>query len=456
MNRPIFFVAAFLLSSMLYGQENVQEDRMPDSFFRAVGINVLSNTLLHLADRYISQDGWAQVTPASIRENLTVPWQWDGDQYFINQFGHPYQGSIYHAAARSNGFLFYEAMLFDTFGSVYWELFCETNTPSINDLISTTLGGAALGEMFHRLYLEIANPLGLLVSPADALNNMITRRRPQRTNNIYSLRLAFGIGYTYAGQAIEQDNTEELLNLNIRHIVSTDIACTVIYGNPFVQQSKRPYEHFEIMLYAHLGYPFWYNLKLLSDAYLFSFSVFDRENKQASTGLSLHYDLFADRQIDFFSQALDWTYKYKKHFRGGTEMEFKGHIGWTVFNADTFYVHNEYSGLRKADNNYGTGANMKLIFSAQNQHRKGNGGGEGGIFEIKVYVYEVFNVFKNENSDSGRDFFMFINADYSFPIGKQVSIGVSASLLWHHAYYDRIPDTQKLTNDAKLYIAWKR
>jgi hypothetical protein len=162
----------------------------------------------------------------------------------------------------------------------------------------------------------------------------------------------------------------------------------------------------------------------------------------------MHYDLFADRQIDFFSQALDWTYKYKKQFSGGTELEFKGHIGWTVFNADTFYIHNEYSGLRKTENNYGTGVNMKLFFTVQNPRR--------GTFEMKAHIYEVFNIFKSENKDTGSDFCMFINADYSFPIGKQISIGIAASVLWHHAYYDRLPDTQKWTNDAKLYIAWRR
>jgi hypothetical protein len=410
----------------------------------------LSNGLLHLADRYIAQEAWAQTSPASIWENLTGPWEWDRDEYFTNHFGHPYQGSIYHAAARSNGFGFYEAILFDVFGSVSWELFFETNAPSINDLISTTLGGAALGEMFHRLYLEMSNPFALVISPIDALNNLVTRNHPARyAHNIYSLKLASGIGYTYAEQTIEQERDGELINLNKRHMGSLDIAYTVIYGNPFEQRSVVPYEHFELDIYANFGIPFWYNLKLLSDAYIFSFPVLNTEASQASTGLSLHYDLFADRQIDFFSQALDWTYKYKKQLgSNGTKVEFKGHIGWTVFNADTFYIHREYSGLRRTKNNYGTGVNMKLIFSIQNPR--------WGIFELKAFEYEVFNIFQNENKDPGSDFCMYLSADYSFPIGKQTSIGAAASLLRHHAYYDRLPDTQKWTNDAKLYIAWRR
>jgi hypothetical protein len=129
-----------------------------------------------------------------------------------------------------------------------------------------------------------------------------------------------------------------------------------------------------------------------------------------------------------------------------TEMEFKGHIGWTVFNADTFYIHNEYSSPRKTKNDYGTGVNMKLIFALQNQR--------WGTFEMKAFIYEVFNIFRNENKAFGSDLCMSMTTDYSYPIGKQTSIGIAASVLWHMGYYDTSPDTQKWTNDAKLHIAW--
>jgi hypothetical protein len=449
MKKTNFFAAMFFLNILSYGQETtIEEKPAMGGFFISLGENILSNTLLYLADRYIAKGSYAQVTSDSIWENLNSPWVWDRDAYLTNQFGHPYQGSVYHAAARSNGFNFYQALLFDVFGSVFWELFCETNPPSKNDLISTTLGGLALGEMFHRLYLEAPKPFSVLASPMDAFNDMVVRRHPQRTHNTYRLKLASGIGYTYAEQSIKEENDNTFFDLNTRHMVSTDIFFNVIYGNPFVQQSMTPYDHFELAIYANLGYPFWYDLKLLSDAYLFSFSVLDEENKQASSGLSLHYDLFTDRHINFFSQALDWTYKYKKKFDGGTEMEFKGHVGWNIFNADTFYIHNEYPGLRRAKNNYGTGANIKLIFTAQMPRL--------GKFELKAFGYKVFNVFKNENNDSGHDICMFYALDYSFPIGKQTWIGIAGSSLWSMAFYDRLSDTRKWTHDAKLYVAWER
>jgi hypothetical protein len=115
--------------------------------------------------------------------------------------------------------------------------------------------------------------------------------------------------------------------------------------------------------------------------------------------------------------------------------------------SDTFYVHNEYSGMRQTKNNYGTGANVKLIFAVQNPH--------WGAFELKAFIYEVFNVFQNENKDSGSDFCTFFTACYSFPPGKQTTIGLTVSPLRHHSHYNSLPDTRKWTNNAKLYFARK-
>ncbi|MDR1351873.1 MAG: DUF3943 domain-containing protein [Treponema sp.] len=444
----IAFILGTTLGTTLYGQESSGGKVTAGGFFLALGENILSNNLMYLANRYIMNEPWAQVSFASIRENFYEPWEWDRDEYFTNQFFHPYQGSVYHVAARTNGFNFYQSTLFAAFGSLSWETLCETNAPSFNDLICTTIGGAALGEMFHRLYFEIPNALAVLVSPVDAFNNLITGRRPQRgVRNIYSLKLASGIGYTYAGKSAEDEKGGGFSGSDARHMVSTDLACTVVYGDPFEQQSMTPYNHFEMAIYAGAGFPVWYNLKLLSDGYLFSFSAVDSENRHASTGLSLHYDLFADRQFNFFSQALDWTYKHKRRFSGGTDMEFKAHLGWTAFSADTFYVYDKYSNLRDTSNNYGTGINIKNTLAVRNPL--------WGAFELKAFMYEVFNIIQNENQDSGGDFYMYLAADYSYPVKKQTVAGIAVSSLWHRSFLDRLPDTRKWVPDVKLYIAFE-
>ena len=100
----------------------------------------------------------ARITPASWWENMQQGWVWDLDDFQVNQFGHPYQGNNYFNAGRSNGLNFWESAAVTAFGSATWEYFGETNHPSLNDLINTTLGGAALGEMFHRAAWLVRNP----------------------------------------------------------------------------------------------------------------------------------------------------------------------------------------------------------------------------------------------------------------------------------------------------------
>ena len=100
----------------------------------------------------------ARVTPATWWANMEHSWVWDLDDFVVNQFGHPYQGSNYFNTGRDNGLSFWESSAVTAFGSATWEYFGETNRASLNDLINTTLGGIALGEMFHRAAWLVRRP----------------------------------------------------------------------------------------------------------------------------------------------------------------------------------------------------------------------------------------------------------------------------------------------------------
>ena len=77
-------------------------------------------------------------------------WVWDLDDFVVNQIGHPYQGNNYfNDRTRQRPELLGVGGV-TAFGSGTWEYFGETNHASLNDFINTTLGGIALGEMFHR------------------------------------------------------------------------------------------------------------------------------------------------------------------------------------------------------------------------------------------------------------------------------------------------------------------
>lgn len=87
----------------------------------------------------------------NIKEAFRQPPVIDGDKWYINYIGHPYQGACYYNAYRSQGAKIWQASLFCVGHSVMWEYLIESGfeRPSIQDLIVTPCAGILLGELFH-------------------------------------------------------------------------------------------------------------------------------------------------------------------------------------------------------------------------------------------------------------------------------------------------------------------
>lgn len=151
----------------------------------------------------------------SIRKNLTTTPEFDQDPFSVNQLGHPYQGGIYHGLARSAGLGYWESALYTLAGSYVWEIAGETTRPSINDLVTTGIGGAFVGEALFRmssLLLEgggerpgFWRELGAaVISPPTGLNRLVFGDRfdavfPSRDPAI-SIRLRVGATLTTSVQ----------------------------------------------------------------------------------------------------------------------------------------------------------------------------------------------------------------------------------------------------------------
>jgi hypothetical protein len=107
--------------------------------------------LLNRYNRRFSGSTDYDVSWSSIRRNLRGPWTVDNDPFKINQFAHPYQGSLYHGAARSTGLSYWEASAYTFAGSVWWEITGEQTPPARNDQIASGIAGSFLGEPLYRM-----------------------------------------------------------------------------------------------------------------------------------------------------------------------------------------------------------------------------------------------------------------------------------------------------------------
>ncbi|WP_296631410.1 DUF3943 domain-containing protein [Thiobacillus sp. SCN 63-57] len=112
-----------------------------------IGFNFLLNRFnYHFIDKPVYD-----TSLQTIRDNLSAKWVVDTDPFAVNQFMHPYQGSVYFGLARSSGLDYWTSLGYTFGGSLIWEIAGETGPPSINDFVTTGLGGTFLGEPLFRM-----------------------------------------------------------------------------------------------------------------------------------------------------------------------------------------------------------------------------------------------------------------------------------------------------------------
>lgn len=155
-------------------------------FYPAAGQLMLGEIVPLTFDRYIKNADYAKISFQNIGQNLSPSsWTWDDDAFETNQIGHPYHGSLFYNAFRSNGYSFWQSVPASFVGSYIWETFAESQLPSPNDFINTGFGGIMLGEMTFRLVDKIHNNrshgftkqasevLALLINPMDGFKRIV-------------------------------------------------------------------------------------------------------------------------------------------------------------------------------------------------------------------------------------------------------------------------------------------
>ncbi|MGE5523731.1 MAG: DUF3943 domain-containing protein [Rhodospirillaceae bacterium] len=213
--------------------------------------------LLNRFDRMVFGSDYA-VSESSIRRNLRGPWVTDNDPYTINQFGHPYQGSIYHGLARSAGLSYWEALGYTFAGSAVWEIAGETTLPSKNDQISTGIGGTFLGEsLFRMAHLVLESGGGLsrewrelaaaAISPPVGFNRAMFGKRFAAAfdsrDPVYYSTLQLGISGTTQnapGASTRLRRNEAIANFSMDYGLP---------GKPGYRY-ERPFDHFSFQITA--------------------------------------------------------------------------------------------------------------------------------------------------------------------------------------------------------------
>lgn len=144
-------VSLVLLVLAVPAAARCQTDPEPAKSYVIPALEIIAfDALLNVFDRLVLGDPY-HTTVASIRTNLRRRWVTENDPFAINQFGHPYQGAMYHGFARSAGLNFWTSLGYTFAGSAMWEVAGETSPPSWNDQIASGIAGSFLGEALYRI-----------------------------------------------------------------------------------------------------------------------------------------------------------------------------------------------------------------------------------------------------------------------------------------------------------------
>jgi len=199
-------------------------------------------------DRYVSDESYSRISIHSVNENLKAGPEFDRDHFNINQSSHPYHGSLFFEAGRSNGYTYWQSGLFALSGSLLWECCMENDHPSVNDLVNTTFGGMTRGEISHRLSVMILDNTAsggnrlwrevaaAVVNPVGALSRLsrgdMTRDFPNPDERFpASFSVSTDIGYRHIGGGAVRPN-------------QGTASISALYGDPFSGDIHQPFDTF--------------------------------------------------------------------------------------------------------------------------------------------------------------------------------------------------------------------
>ncbi len=333
--------------------EDVTAPPRPRQFWWALGEVTGINVAVWAIDRFVLQKEWARVDLDAWRTNLKTGFIWDKDDFATNQFAHPYHGSTYFNAARDHGFGYWGAASFTLLGSLQWELFGERELPSLNDLINTTMGGWAQGEVIYRLSSmlldqretgtrRVAREVSAgLLNPVRGFNRVVRgdawRSAPTPAEwqpPVFASLVRSGYLNIDAGKPLNQFFAE----LDLR------------YGDALRFPVKVPFDAFTMGVQFTSG-----ESRLISNAEvkaaLAVLPLVNGGNERVLLGTFQHFDFNDTQAYEFGGQALGAGLMYRYLTRDGRELRLALHLRGLVLAG----ISSEYAELVGRDYDYGPG-----------------------------------------------------------------------------------------------------
>lgn len=445
-------------------------------YFTAIGFVAFWNILLSSYNRFVLQSDWAKVGWNEWDHFWERKLEWDRDWYWTNFVLHPYQGNLYYTASRASNLNQLESFVLTVLGSASWEYLCETNSPSKNDMVYTTVGAYCVGEMLYRLSLnadEISSILGYAIAPTRLWTQTFTRQKPLGgTRNIHELSLKFSMGNTigrtnlkgYKGDYEEQEVYPIFMSPELY----------IAYNDPYGHDSNEPYSQFEFLFkgavgkgsgtgancsFKELDEKLFYNIRILSNGMMFSRAPNFGENIDTTIGMVMEYDFDWHSYYLLSSLAPGVAIKQRITRDNDSKIEWQAHLAAIILGTSDFYYYrrdfNPYIVEQRngvfAPYNYNIGGQTVLKFKYQTEK------GSSVDFGFRGYaMYDFYNqlqYFSNgeRGTQVGWDFVGITNLSAELAVTNKVHIGISDEVYAKYATYENINDVSQFVNTISVF-----
>jgi hypothetical protein len=414
----------------------------------AVGEITLVNAIVWSFNRYIREGGGEgfKIGIGSWVESIENGFDWDPNNFSTNQWAHPYHGNLYFNAARSNGFDYWSSLGFAFGGSFQWEFFGETRHASFNDWINTSVGGAALGEMTHRLATVVRDNTatgksrfwrelgGFAIDPVGAASRLfhgdLSREyaNPQdRMPTLMSVQLRAGSRTAYEEHVGEADTTGAFFNFRFA------------YGDAFQESFRKPYEFFSAQLQVNTN-----DTKALGMANVTGMlargPLAGGEHSEHVLAAFQHYDYVNNRAFELggqsFSAGLLSRYGARDaRYRVQTALHLSG-----VLLAAT---KSDYANQTARDYDYGPGLGASFSGTLTRD--------EVDVLRIGYNQFYIHAV----NGNRADHFLSLFYLGASLPLGSTTAIGADYNLYLADRNYADFPDVEQRSPELQFHIQTK-
>ena len=421
-------------------------------------------------NEYVRNANFNQISPRSWWANLEHGLTYDDNEFRTNQYIHPLNGGMYFNSGRANGYGFWPSSLFAVGGAFLWECCGETHPMSFNDLVSTGIGGMAVGEQMFRLSSQLLDNQAtgkgrffreagsFLLDPIRGLNRLVSGRsgtvhdNPLEPLDFRPPQARFfvtaGVRVIGQGESITE-NTKTYGLIGLGHS----------YGSVFDGTRRRPFDSLTADYQFSPGdKQARTDLRIRGD--LWSKALGSEEKPTYAFAIVQHFDYHNNNNYEFGGQSFGPSLfaRYRLGDRWGLRLRWDGLVSvLAAVNADYSFLADVDNRERSREYDYGPG-----LGTGVEAHLSRGGHNLLSLFYryqwISVTNGSLFNQ-TDETEKQGSDanhYLQAAGAKFFVPIFGRMGLGAEGQVLLRRSRYSdlNVEDKNQRNPELRLYLAW--